>query len=170
MPGITQSKTLITKTKSGQKARSLKGIRSLARPDEWAMQMRLRVDARPFSLEGREYVRQVIRDYSPEIVIPKAAQMAFTVTFVTKSLHNVVERGWNGLYLLPIKTGAIPFVQARIDPVIDAALWMPAAMTAQVSVLDPDTLKVVLWNSSGHQPRLTGSSSAPHGSSSGGLT
>jgi len=120
MPGITQQKSLITKQKSAKSKRSLSGIRSLARPDEWAIQMRLRVDARPFSLEGREYVRQVIRDYSPEIIIPKAAQMAFTVTFVTKSLHNVVERGWNGLYLLPIKTGAIPFVQARIDPVIES--------------------------------------------------
>lgn len=65
-------------------------------------------------------MRQVIRDYSQEIVIPKAAQMAFTVTFVTKSLHNVAERGWNGLYLLPLKTGAIPFVQARVDPVIES--------------------------------------------------
>ena len=29
-----------------------------------------------------------------------------------------MERRWNHLYLLPIKTGAIPFVQARIDPVL----------------------------------------------------
>jgi hypothetical protein len=46
--------------------------------------------------------------------------MAYTVTAITKSLHNVTERGWNGLYLLPLKTGAIPFVQARIDPVIES--------------------------------------------------
>ena len=46
--------------------------------------MKLRVDGRLFSLEGREYVRQVIRDTSQEIVIPKAAQMAFTVTFITR--------------------------------------------------------------------------------------
>ena len=38
--------------------------------------MGLRVDARPFTLKGREYVRQIIRDPSPEIVCPKAAQMA----------------------------------------------------------------------------------------------
>lgn len=82
--------------------------------------MGLKVDARPFTLVGREYVRQIIRDPSPEIVCPKAAQMAYTVTAITKSLHNVIERGWNGLYLLPVKTGAIPFVQARIDPVIES--------------------------------------------------
>jgi hypothetical protein len=82
--------------------------------------MDLKVDGKSFSLEGREYVQDVIRDYSPEIIIPKAAQMAFTVTFLTKSLHSVIERRLNGLYLLPVKTGAIPFVQARIDPIIDS--------------------------------------------------
>jgi hypothetical protein len=82
--------------------------------------MGLRVDGRDFSLKGREYVRQVIRDSSAEIWIPKAAQMAFTVTAITKTMHNVIERRWNGLYLLPVKAGAIPFVQARIDPVIES--------------------------------------------------
>jgi len=99
---------------------SFSSLKSLARPDVWAVGMDLKVDGKPFSLLGREYVIDVIRDYSPEIVIPKAAQMAFTVTFLTKSLHNVIERRLNGLYLLPVKTGAIPFVQARIDPVIES--------------------------------------------------
>jgi hypothetical protein len=82
--------------------------------------MGLRVDGRHFSLKGREYVRGVIRDYSPEIVIPKAAQMAFTVTMVTKSLHYVIVRRVNGLYLLPLKAGSVGFVQSRIDPIIDS--------------------------------------------------
>jgi Phage terminase large subunit gpA, ATPase domain/Terminase large subunit gpA, endonuclease domain len=82
--------------------------------------MGLRVDARPFSLEGREFVRKIIRDPSPEIICPKAAQMCYTVTAITKTLHNVTERNWNGLYLLPLKTGAIPFVQGRIDTVIES--------------------------------------------------
>lgn len=98
----------------------LDSVRGLARPDDWAVDMGLRVDGRPFSLTGREYVRDVIRDYSPEIVIPKAAQMAYTVTALVRSLHNVTMRKWNGLYLLPLKTGAIPFVQARIDPIIES--------------------------------------------------
>jgi len=82
--------------------------------------MRLRVDARPFTLDGGEYVRQIIRDYSPTIVIPKGAQMRLTVTAITRTLHNITERRWNGLYLLPLKTGAIPFVQGRIDPIIES--------------------------------------------------
>jgi hypothetical protein len=82
--------------------------------------MGLMVDGRHFSLEGREFITSVIRDYSPEIVIPKAAQMAFTVTMVTKSLHNVIVRKLNGLYLLPLKAGSVGFVQSRIDTVIDS--------------------------------------------------
>lgn len=78
------------------------------------------MDGKPFTLAGGEYVQQVIRDTSPEIVIPKAAQTRFTVTFLTRSLHWVTQRGWHHLYLLPLKTGAIPFVQARIDPIIDS--------------------------------------------------
>lgn len=95
-------------------------MRALSRPDEWALGMKLRVDGRYFSLTGREFVRDIIRDTSPEIVCPKAAQMAFTVTSIVKSLHSVVVRKKNGLYLLPLKTGAVPFVQSRIDPIIES--------------------------------------------------
>lgn len=95
-------------------------VREAARPDEWAINMGLKVDGHPFTLEGREYIRQVIRDTSDEIVIPKAAQTAFTISMLVRTLHWVVIRGWHHLYLLPLKTGAIPFVQARIDPIIDS--------------------------------------------------
>ena len=97
-----------------------RAVRNLARPDEWAIDMGLRVDGHNFTLEKGEYVRQVIRDYSPEIVIPKAAQMRFTVTMLVRALHAVSVRGWNVLYLLPLKTGAVPFVQGRIDPIIES--------------------------------------------------
>jgi len=103
--------------------------------------MGLRVDARDFSLKGREYVRQIIRDYSPEIYCPKAAQMAYTVTAITRTLHNVVERKWNGLYLLPLKTGAIPFVQARVDPVIESSPKLTAAFASVDNRLHKQTVE-----------------------------
>lgn len=99
-------------------------MRTLARPDEWAVGMDLKVDGRAFTLRGGEYVRQVIRDTSPEIVIPKAAQTRFTVTFLVRSLHWITQRHWHHLYLLPLKTGAIPFVQARVDPIIDSNAFL----------------------------------------------
>lgn len=91
--------------------------------------MALKVDGRPFDVKGREFVIPVIRDTSDEIIIPKAAQMAFTVTFITRTLHWLKERGWHHLYLLPLKTGAIPFVQARIDPVIDSNEFLRSAFS-----------------------------------------
>jgi hypothetical protein len=78
------------------------------------------VDGRRFSLEGAEYVRQVIRDTSPKIVVKKAAQTRFTITFLVRTFHWIIQRRMHHLYLLPLKTGAVPFVQSRIDPIIDS--------------------------------------------------
>lgn len=116
----TQTKSRISKGKGSPARGNFTSLRTLARPDEWAIGMGLRVDARPFTLEGGEYVRDIIRDYSDVIVVPKGAQMRLTVTSITRTLHNIIERNWNGLYLLPLKTGAIPFVQGRIDPIIES--------------------------------------------------
>jgi Phage terminase large subunit (GpA) len=108
------------KSEKPRRVRGFSPVRALARPDEWAIGMGLKVDGKPFTLEGREYIRQVIRDTSPEIVIPKAAQTAFTVCFLTRTLHWITERKWHHLYLLPLKTGSLTFVQSRIDPIIDS--------------------------------------------------
>jgi phage terminase large subunit GpA-like protein len=96
----------------------LRAAQRLARPDVWAEDMRLRVDGRPFDLSGREYIRAVIRDTEKEILVKKAAQTAFTITFLVRTFHWMVERRWHHLYLLPLKTGAVPFVQKRIDPML----------------------------------------------------
>lgn len=90
----------------------------LARPDVWAQENHLRVDGRPFDLTGREYIIDVIRDTSQQIVVKKAAQTAFTITFLVRTFHWIIQRHWHHLYLLPLKTGAVPFVQKRIDPII----------------------------------------------------
>lgn len=95
-----------------------KAVQRLARPDVWAEDLKLRVDGRPFSLKGREYIIPVLRDTSPEMLVKKGAQTAFTITFLVRTFHWITERRWNHLYLLPLKTGAIPFVQKRVDPII----------------------------------------------------
>ena len=97
-----------------------KEIQLLAKPDYWAEKLELKVDGRPFDLTGREYIRPVIRDVSPKMVVKKAAQTAFTITFLVRTFQWITERGWHHLYLLPLKTGAIPFVQKRIDPIISS--------------------------------------------------
>lgn len=95
-------------------------VRLLARPDEWAVHLGLKVDGRSFNLEGREYIIPVIRDTSQKMVVKKAAQTAFTITFLVRTFHWITEKRWHHLYLLPLKTGAIPFVQKRVDPIIDS--------------------------------------------------
>lgn len=100
--------------------RSKSQIHLLTKPDLWAEELRLKVDGRPFNLSGSEYVEQVIRDSSPKIIIKKAAQTRFTITFLVRTLHWITERKWHHLYLLPLKTGAIPFVQKRLDPIMDS--------------------------------------------------
>lgn len=100
--------------------RSRSQIQLLTKPDLWAEELGLKVDGRPFNLSGSEYVEQVIRDSSPKILIKKAAQTRFTITFLVRTLHWITERKWHHLYLLPLKTGAIPFVQKRLDPIMDS--------------------------------------------------
>jgi hypothetical protein len=89
-------------------------------PDKWAQSLRLRVDGRPFDLEGREYIQPVIRDTSQKVCIRKAAQTAFTIAMLVRTFHWITEKRFHHLYLLPLKTGAVPFVQKRIDPIIDS--------------------------------------------------
>jgi hypothetical protein len=87
-------------------------------PDEWALLLKLKVDGHPFDMRGREFQRDIIRDESEWIVMPKGAQLGLTTIFLVRTFHWIVKRKWHGLYLMPLKTGAIPFVQGRIDPII----------------------------------------------------
>lgn len=96
-------------------------IQALAHPDAWAAQLRLEVESRAFTLKGREYQRAILRDESQTIICPKGAQMGLTTVFLVKSCHAVTKRGWTVLYLLPFKAGTAPFVQGRIDPMIDSS-------------------------------------------------
>lgn len=87
--------------------------------DVWAEQLQLQVDGRPWNLKGRPYLRDVYRTPAQHVVCRKAAQMGFTVAFLIKTLHRVLEWRWSGLYLLPTKVGVVPFVQGRFNPIID---------------------------------------------------
>jgi len=96
-------------------------IQALAWPDKWAAQHRLIVDAHPFDLRGREYERDILRDESKSIIMPKGAQLGLTTTFLAKTIHAVTVRLWKALYLLPLKAGTNDFVQSRIDPVLESS-------------------------------------------------
>lgn len=95
-------------------------LQAQAYPDAWATYLKLKVDGHPFDLRGREYQIPIIRDESDWIVIPKGAQMGLTTIFLVRSFHWILKRKWHGLYLMPLKAGAIPFCQGRIDPIINS--------------------------------------------------
>lgn len=97
-----------------------RAIQALAWPDIWALDLGLEVDAHPFDMRGREYERDILRDESKVIIVPKGAQLGFTTLFVLKSAHAVVKRAKSVLYLLPLKAGSVAFVQSRIDPILDS--------------------------------------------------
>jgi hypothetical protein len=95
-------------------------VRATAYPDAWALSLRLKVDGHPFDMRGREFQQQIIRDESPWIVMPKGAQLGLTTIFLVRTFHWLTKRRWKHLYLLPLKAGAVPFVQGRVDPVIES--------------------------------------------------
>ena len=79
------------------------------------------MESHDFTLVGREYQRDILRDESQVIVCPKGAQLGLTTVFLVKSCHSIVKRNWTVLYLLPLKSGSIPFVQSRVDTLIDSS-------------------------------------------------
>lgn len=133
-------------TQSGLKPRvtapsraTINRAKALSRPDVWAQQLELKVDARAFTTKGRKYIVAPLRDNSEEIVVKKAAQMGFTVGFVLKTLHNIVERRWNGMYLLPFKQGARTFVQSRIDTMLASSPELQSKFSNVANVLHKQT-------------------------------
>jgi hypothetical protein len=106
----------------------------------------LEVDAHAFTMEGREFQRDILRDESTSIDVPKGAQLGLTTVFLLKSMHAIIVRKRGVLYLLPLKAGSIPFVQSRVDPIVDSN----PAIRAEFKRVDNRTQKVtakgVKWN------------------------
>jgi hypothetical protein len=123
-------------------ARALQG---LCWPDVWAEDLKLEVDAHPFDLRGREYQRDILRDESKYIVIPKGAQEGLTTVFILKSCHAIVVRRKSVLYLLPLKAGSVQFVQGRIDPILDSNKNLASNFSRTDNRVMKATAKGVKW-------------------------
>lgn len=115
-------------------------IQSYAWPDVWASRLGLSVESHDFDVAGREYQREILRDESQVIICPKGAQMGLTTVFLVKACHSIIQRCWTVLYLLPLKAGSIPFVQRRIDPMIDSN----PQLAAEFKRVDNRNMKVTL--------------------------
>ncbi|MFH2001839.1 MAG: phage terminase large subunit family protein [Planctomycetota bacterium] len=89
--------------------------RSLIDPlAEWAVK-KIRLEGKPFSFEGHEYLRAIYDDTSPYIVLSKAAQIGGTVWALLRSLHACLQ-GLNVVYFFPTRTDVLEFSKSRVSP------------------------------------------------------
>jgi hypothetical protein len=91
--------------------------RSLSDPlATWATR-RVRLDGRPFSFEGHEYLRAIYDDGSPHVVLSKAAQIGGTTWAILRSIHACLA-GLNVMYFFPTRTDVLEFSKSRVTPLL----------------------------------------------------
>jgi len=97
----------------------------LARPETRAMavplalwaQSNVRLDGKPFSFEGHEYLRAIYDDTGPHVVLSKAAQIGGTTWALLRSIH-ACAMGLNVVFFFPTRTDVIEFSKSRVGPLL----------------------------------------------------
>ncbi len=101
-------------------------VAELARPStravseplaDWALR-RVRLDGKPFSFDGHEYLRPIFDDTAQHIVLSKAAQIGGTTWAVLKAFHACV-MGLNVMYFFPTRTDVLEFSKSRVGPLLN---------------------------------------------------
>jgi hypothetical protein len=96
---------------------ALPATRAISEPlADWALR-RVRLDGRPFSFEGHEYLRAIFDDTAPHIVLSKAAQIGGTTWAILKAFHACV-MGLNVMYFFPTRTDVLEFSKSRVGPLL----------------------------------------------------
>src|SRR5262245_41721854 len=92
---------------------------------EWAR--RLRLDGRPFSFEGHEYLRTIYDDGSRHVVLSKATQTGGSVWALLRSFHACM-KGLDVGYFFPTKTHVLDFSKGRVGPLIEQNPFLARAV------------------------------------------
>ncbi len=82
----------------------------------WAIN-KIRLEGRPFSFAGHEYLRTIYDDTSPHVVLSKAAQIGGTTWAILRSLHACLS-GLNVIYFFPTRTDVLDFSRSRVNPLL----------------------------------------------------
>jgi len=82
----------------------------------WA-EKRIRLEGKPFSFEGHEYLRAIYDDTSHHVVLSKASQVGGTTWAILRSLHACLS-GLNVGYYFPTKTDVLEFSKSRVTPLV----------------------------------------------------
>jgi hypothetical protein len=92
----------------------------------WALK-RIRLDGRPFSFEGHEYLRTLYDDTSPHVVVIKAAQIGGTTWAILRSIH-ACHSGLTVIYFFPTRTDVLDFSRSRVGPLIASNPFLARAI------------------------------------------
>jgi len=102
--------------------------RSLTDPlARWSSQ-KIRLEGRPFSFEGHEYLRAIYDDTAPHVVLSKAAQIGGTTWALLRSVHACL-CGLNVIYFFPTRTDVLEFSKSRVGPFLADNPFLSRQMT-----------------------------------------
>jgi hypothetical protein len=102
--------------------------RSLTDPlADWVLK-KIRLEGRPFSFEGHEYLRAIYNDTSPHVVVCKAAQVGGSTWAILRSLHACLT-GLNVIYFFPTRTDVLEFSKSRVSPLLFDNSFLARMMT-----------------------------------------
>jgi len=93
----------------------------------WASR-RIRLDGRPFSFEGHEFLRAIYDDTSPHVCLSKAAQIGGTTWAILRSIHSCIV-GLNVMYFFPTRTDVLDFSRSRVSPLLAENPFLAKLMT-----------------------------------------
>lgn len=83
---------------------------------EWSLR-RIRLDAKPFSFAGHEYLPEIYDDTAGHIVLCKAAQIGGTSWAILRSIHSCI-MGLSVMYFFPTRTDVLDFSRSRVAPLL----------------------------------------------------
>ena len=86
---------------------------------EWACDMPVILDGKPFTFERHEYLIEPYADSHPDQTFMKATQLGLTSLAMLRAIYGARYRGFKGiLYLFPSRSDVIDFSKGRVTPLI----------------------------------------------------
>ena len=97
-------------------------VEEMALPSVWAERHRY-IQGRPWSFEGREYLRDIHDDLAAEVVVHKAAQLGFTEFLQNRAVH-AIDSGRTVIYCLPTAEDVKRHSKTRFNALKDASPYI----------------------------------------------
>ena len=87
---------------------------------EWACDLPIILDGKPFTFDRHEYLKDVYADSHPDQTYMKAAQLGLTSLAMLRAIYGARYRNFKGiLYLFPSRSDVIDFSKGRVSPLIE---------------------------------------------------